>query len=314
MRVWGTESTGGSGFGWWDISSEAILEVIGSAVYNILDHSSKLLNLKQVFLMDWENSILLSGSIRFIIVFNAIRSYGKTWRNFLVSSVWYWVGRELVRHRWGVRQCWLAVILVGRKPHTSRRRASPCLCSSLSRQPVVLRDLVVCAVLDLTCVCVSGSEEECGIPWSCVVSVPETDKRKRHKRSRKESCPSSYVPRHSLKKNKKTRLCTSVCVWTVPVWCVHSATVRAFNLYICYLITMCLYCMYPFEAFLLHFPYYFQCWECWRQDGHLSGPRRRRAGGGLPLVGGCRGALSLTSSKDPSSSEPAILWNNLALM
>ena len=133
--------------------------------------------------MDWENSILLSGSIQFIIVFNAIRSYGKTWMNFLVNSVLYcW--KELVRHRWGLCQCFLVILLVGRKPHTHRRWASLCLqrlCFSLWRQPVVLQDLVAYVVLDLTFVCVSESGEECGIPWSCMVSVPETDKRKRYK-------------------------------------------------------------------------------------------------------------------------------------
>lgn len=219
VRVWGIESTGKSGFGWWDISSEAILEMIGSVVYNILDHSSKLLNLKQVFLMDWENSILLSGSIQFIIVFNAIRSYGKTRMNFW-STQYYTVGKELVRHRWGLCQSLLVILLVGRKPHTYRRWASlrlQHLCFSLWRQPVVLRDLVVCVVLDLTFVCVSGSEEECGIPWSCMVSVPETDKRERYKEVVERSL--DPLPTSLVTRKKKMRIfCTSVCVWTVKVW------------------------------------------------------------------------------------------------
>ena len=199
VRVWGIESTGKSGFGWWDISSEAILEMIGSAFYNILDHSSKLLNLKQVFLMDWENSILLSGSIQFIIVFNAIRSYGKTRMNFLVNSV---------LHCWkGTGQTQVRLVSVFTCYSSSRQETSllPAMSFAASSASLFLTLKAACGPSGSGRVCGSRSDFRVCVwewrrVWNPMILHGECtwnrQKGEIQRGSRKESWSSSYVPCH----------------------------------------------------------------------------------------------------------------------
>lgn len=165
-----------------------------------------------------------------------------------------------------------------------------------------------------------------------MITVYETDKRKRYKEIFKRSLvpllSSLFIPYENAKRESlfvKERACACACVCVrvhvrgvcareLLQYCgLYCTTVWAFNLYICYLIMLCLYSMCTFETFLWHFPLIF--------SGSVGGRMAvcQGCGGGMRgcdcvWVVACEGARSVTSSKDPSSSEPVILWNNLALM
>lgn len=102
-----------------------------------------------------------------------------------------------------------------------------------------------------------------------MITVYETDKRKRYKEIFKRSLvpllSSLFIPYENAKRESlfvKERACACACVCVrvhvrgvcareLLQYCgLYCTTVWAFNLYICYLIMLCLYSMCTFETFL----------------------------------------------------------------
>lgn len=181
----------------------------------------------------------------------------------------------------------------------------------------------------LSCVCLGLSKRV--ESHQVTITVYETDKRKRYKEIFKRSLVSLLISLFSPYEKTRGRVCkrvcarmrvclhaqgcVCVCVWKLLQYCgLYSTTMWAFNLYICYLIMVCLYCMYMFEAFLWHFPLIFSVLGVFEAGWPSVRAAEEGRGDVCIWVVACEGALSVTSSKDPSSSEPVIPWNNLALM
>lgn len=180
----------------------------------------------------------------------------------------------------------------------------------------------------LLCVCLGLSKRV--ESHQVTITIYETDKRKRYKEIFKRSLvslltslfsPYEKTKRESVKEcvcacvRVFTHRCVCVCVWKLLQYCgLYSTTMWAFNLYICYLIMVCLYYMYMFEAFLWHFPLIFSVLGVFEAGWPSVRAAEEGRGDVCIWVVACEGALSVMSSKDPSSSEPVILWNNLALI